>query len=132
MRKEGHQHRPPTLDNDSAHLREYCRVHFRLVEKCSDVRRHLPRDPYVLCPSLSAEFTDIGTPMALAVLKAFAQVNRCFTANVEEIEGALRPSYHASEGRHRKTVALARHFEDRRAPVALEEPPLWEVKALVH
>jgi transposase len=131
-RKEGHQHRPATLDDDSARLREHCRVRFRLVEKASDTKRQLRRDLDILCPRLSAEFSDIGTPMALAVLKAFAQVTHRFTATVEEIEEVLRPFYHASEGRHRKAVALAKHFEDRRAPEALEEPLLWEVKALGH
>ncbi|MHB8351286.1 MAG: IS110 family RNA-guided transposase [Thermoplasmata archaeon] len=131
-RKEGHRHRPATLDDDSSRLREHCRVRFRLVEKAADTKRQLRRDLDVLCPRLSAEFSDIGTPMALAVLKAFAQITHRFTATVEEIEEALRPFYHASEGRHRKAVALAKHFEDRRAPEALEEPLLWEVKALVH
>ena len=131
-RKEGPQHRPAALDNDSARLREHCRVRFRLVEKASDTKRQLRRDLDILCPGLSAEFSDIGTPMALTVLKAFAQVTRCFTATVEEIEEVLRPFYHASEGRHRKAVALAKHFEERRAPEALEEPLLWEVKALGH
>ena len=131
-RKEGHQRHPATLDNDSARLREHCRVRFRLVEKASDTKRQLRRDLDVLCPRLSAEFSDIGTPMAFAVLKAFAQVTHRFTATAEEIEEALLPFYHVSEGRHRKAVALAKHFEDRRAPEALEEPLLWEVKALVH
>ena len=131
-RKEGHQRHPATLDNDSARLREHCRVRFRLVEKASDTKRQLRRDLDVLCPRLSAEFSDIGTPTALAVLMAFAQVTHRFTATVDEIEEALRPFFHASEGRHRKAVALAKHFEDRRAPEALEEPLLWEVKALAH
>ena len=131
-RKEGHQRHPATLDNDSARLREHCRVRFRLVEKASDTKRQLRWDLDVLCPRLSAEFSDIGTPTALVTLKAFAQVTHRFTATVDEIEEALRPFFHASEGRHRKAVALAKHFEDRRAPEALEEPLLWEVKALVH
>jgi transposase len=131
-RKEGHQHRPAALDDDSSRLREHCRVRFRLVEKAADTKRQLRRDLDVLCPRLSAEFSDIGTPMALAVLKAFAQITHRFTATVEEIEEALRPFYHAAEGRHRKAVALAKHFEDRRAPESLEEPLLWEVKALGH
>ena len=102
------------------------------MEKASDTKRQLRRDLDVLCPRLSAQLSDIGTPMALAVLKTFAQVTHRFTPTVEEIEDALRPFYHASEGRHRKGVALAKHFEDRRAPEALEEPLLWEVKALGH
>ncbi|MHB1916980.1 MAG: hypothetical protein ACYCPN_07215, partial [Thermoplasmata archaeon] len=43
----------------------------------------------VLCPRLSAEFPDISSPMALAVLKAFAQVTRRFAASLEEIEKAF-------------------------------------------
>jgi transposase len=94
-RKEGHAHRPATLDDDSTRLREHCRARFRLVEKASDTKRQLRRDLDVLCPRLSAEFSDIGTPMALAVLKAFAQVSRRFTATPEEIEEVLRPDFHA-------------------------------------
>ncbi|MHB1887313.1 MAG: IS110 family RNA-guided transposase, partial [Acidimicrobiales bacterium] len=131
-RKEGHTHRPAALDDDSARLREHCRVRFRLVEKASDTKRQLRRDLDVLCPRLSAEFPDISSPMALAVLKAFAQVTRRFAASLEEIEEVLRPFYHDSAGRHRRAVALNNHFEERRAPEALEEPLLWEVKALVH
>jgi transposase len=131
-RKEGHRHHPAVLDDDSTRLREHCRVRFRLVEKASGTKRQLRRDLDALCPRLSAEFPDIGAPMALVVLKAFAHVTRRFTATVEEIEEVLRPIYHAPEGRHQKAVALGKHFEDRRTPQALEEPLLWEVKALVH
>jgi transposase len=131
-RKEGHSHRTAALDDDSTRLREHCRVRFRLVEKVSDTKRQLRRDLDVLCPRLSAEFADIGTPMALAVLKGFAQVTRRFTGTPEEIEEVLRPFYGEAAGRHRKAVALGKHFEERRAPEALEDPLLWEVKALVH
>ncbi|MGH9048085.1 MAG: IS110 family transposase [Acidimicrobiales bacterium] len=131
-RKDGHRHRSATLDADSARLREHCRMHFRIVSKASDAKRQLRRDLDVLCPRLSAEFSDIGSPMALTLLKAFAQVTRRFTATVEEIEEVLRPFYHEAGGRHRKAVALGKRFEERRAPEALEEPLLWEVKALVH
>ncbi len=131
-RKEGHRHRAAVLDDDSARLREHCRVRFRIVEKASDTKRQLRRDLDVLCPRLGAEFSDIGAPMALAVLKAFAQLTRPFTATLEEIEEALRPFYRNPEGRQSKAVAIGRHFEERRAPEALEEPLIWEVKALVH
>ena len=70
--------------------------------------------------------------MALAVLKAFAQVSRRFRATTEDIVEVLRSLCTNEEGRHRKATALAKHFEERRAPEALEEPLLWEVKALVH
>lgn len=53
-RKEGHEHRPATLDDDSARHREHCRVRFRLAEKASDTKRQLRRDLDVLCPRLSA------------------------------------------------------------------------------
>ncbi len=131
-RKEGHAHRPAALDDDSARLREHCRVRFRLVEKLSDTKRQLRRDLDALCPRLSVEFSDIGTPMVLAALKAFAHATRRFSATVEEIEEVLRPFYRAAEGRQRKAMAIGRHFEDRRVPEALEEPLLWEIKALVY
>jgi transposase len=131
-RKEGASHRPATLDPDAMRLREHCRVRFRLVEKASDAKRQLRRDLDTLCPRLSGELPDVGSPMAVAVLKGFAQVTRRFTATVDEIEEVLQPVYREPKGRHAKAVALAKCFEDRYAPEALEEPLLWEVKALVH
>ena len=131
-RKEGHRHRPAVRDNESVRLREHCRVRFRLVEKASDAKRQLRRDLDLLCPRLGAEFEDIATPMALAVLKAFAQVGRRFSATAEEVEEVLRPYYQDPKGRHRRAEGLAKRFEERSAPEALEEPLLWEVKALVH
>jgi transposase len=131
-RKEGHRHRSAKLDEETARLRENCRVRFRLVEKASDARRQLRRDLDVLCPLLGSEFDDVGSPMALAVVKAFAQITRPFTATVEDLEAVTRPFYHRPEGWRRKARAIARHFEERRVPSHLEEPLLWEVKALVH
>jgi transposase len=131
-RKEGHRNRSASLDEDSTRLREHCRVRFRLIQKSSDAKRQLRRDLDVLCPQLGAEFSDIGSPMALAALKAFAQVTRPFTATVGELEEVLRPHFHDSEGRRRRAQAIAKRFEERRAPATLEEPLLWEVKALVH
>ena len=131
-RKEGHRHRAAVLDEDAMRLREHCRVRFRLVEKASNAKRQLRRNLDVLCPRLGAEFSDIGTPMAIAVLKAFAQLTRPFAATVEEIEEVLRPFYHHPTGRRQKATAIAKHLEERRAPSELEEPLLWEVKALVH
>ncbi len=112
-------------------LREHCRVRFRLIQKASDTKRQLRRDLDVLCPQLGSEFTDVGSPMALAVLKEFAQITRPFSATVEEIETVLRPSFSQPGGRRRKAEAIAKHFEERRAPAALGEPLLWEVKAMV-
>lgn len=131
-RKEGHRHRTAVLDEEAMRLREHCRVRFRIVEKASDAKRQLRRDLDVLCPRLGAEFSDLGSPMAMAVLKAFAQVTRPFTATVEEIEEVLRPFYHHAEGRRQKATVIAKHFAERRAPQELEEPLLWEGKALVH
>ncbi len=131
-RKEGASHRPAILDPEAMRLREHCRVRFRLVEKASDAKRQLRRDLDTLCPRLASEFTDIGSPMSVAVLKAFAQVTRRFTATVEEIEEVLRAVYREPKGRHAKAIALAKCFEERHAPEALEEPLLWEVRALVH
>jgi transposase len=102
------------------------------VEKASDTKRQLRRDLDVLCPRLGTEFFDISTPMTLAVLKAFDQLTRPFTATVEEIDEVLRPFYNDPKGRHLKAMAIAKHFEERRAPEAMEEPMLWEVRALVH
>ena len=131
-RKEGYHHRTAVLDEAAMRLREHCRVRFRLVAKASDTKRQLRRDLDVLCPRIGAEFSDVGTPMAIAVLKTFAQVTRPFTGPVEEIEEVLRPFYHHAEGRRQKATVIARHFAERRAPPELEEPLLWEVKALVH
>jgi transposase len=131
-RKEGASHRPAARDADAMRLREHCRVRFRLVEKASDTKRQLRRDLDTLCPRLGAELSDVGSPMAVAVLKTFAQVTRRFTATVEEIDEVLQPFYREPKGRRAKALAVAKCFEDRDAPEALEEPLLWEVRALVH
>jgi transposase len=131
-RKEGLRHRTASWDADSVRLREHCRARYRLVEKASDVKRQLRRNLDVLCPQLSSEFPDLGSPMALAILKAFAQITKPFSATAQEVEDVLRHSYHHSEGRRRKAAAIAKHFEERRAPIGLEEPLLWEVKAQIH
>ncbi len=131
-RKEGAQHPFSTCDPEQMHLRELGRVRFRLVRKVTRAKQQLRRNLDLLCPALGAELSDVGSPSSLAVLKAFAQVTKLFTATVEEIEKTLVPFYHDVGRRHLKAVALQKRFAERLGSGGLEDPLTWEVRFLVH